>query len=341
MRLILFAVALALPIPAFAQDHAALAKAAYERHILPGFERFDGAASALATTAKTHCAPEDAELRGAYQSAFDAWMGVQHLRFGPTEVEDSAFALAFWPDTKGRTPVLLNALIAKADPAVVTPEGMAAQSIATRGFFALDYLLYDPAAKGAATPYGCALIGAISADIARIATEFHTAWSGPYGEIFLSAGAPGNPVYLAPSETTVALYTALQTGLEANKDQRLGRPMGTFEAPTPMRAEARRSGRSQRNLVLSLESLSDLAKILAEAVSPEAVAKVQATTDRAVKLARNLKDPLLGEAVTPSGRLHLEQDQQAIFAVTTAMVQFVGPQLGVAQGFNALDGDGG
>lgn len=349
MRMFVLLFALALPAvpgfgqdsPAAAPDHATLARRAYEQHILPGFERFAGDADALANTALGHCAPDDPDLRAAYQAAFDAWMRVQHLRFGPTEVEDRGYALAFWPDQKGRTPAGLNALLARQDPAVVTPEGIAEQSIAVRGFFALDYLLYDPAATGAATPYGCKLISAIAGDIARIADALAADWSGSYGAAFTSAGAAGNTAYRTPSETTAALFTSLLTGLEANKDRRLGRPMGTFAAPTPARAEARRSGRAQRNLILSLEALSELAAILADSVSPDAAAHVGATTDRAVTLARKLDDPVFAGAANPSGRLHLEQDQQAIAAVSTALLQYVGPSLGVAQGFNALDGDGG
>lgn len=336
------ALLLALPVPALAQDHAGLARRAYEQHILPGFERFATGADDLANTALGHCAPDDPDLREAYNAAFDAWMRVQHLRFGPTEVEDRAYALAFWPDQKGRTPAGLNAILAKEDPAVITAQGIARQSIAVRGFFALDYLLYDPAAaQGASTPYGCKLIQAIAGDIARIADALAADWSGPYGTAFTTAGQPGNSTYQAPSETTVALFTSLLTGLEGNKDQRLGRPMGTFAAPTPLKAEARRSERSQRNLVQSLEALSELAAILAEQVSPDAAGHVAAASGRAVTLAQKLDDPVFAGAATPSGRLHLEQDQQAIAAVSTALTQYVGPALGVAPGFNALDGDGG
>ncbi len=337
---ILVAALLLLPGTAFAQNHETLAKSAYDKHILPRFEQFDVAADALAATAKSHCVPTDPDLRTAYQTAFDGWMGAQHLRFGPMEVKDRAFALAFWPDTKGRTPAGLNALLKAQSPTAVTPEGIASQSVAVRGFFALDYLLYDPSA-GADSPYGCALIGALSEDIARIADELLADWKGPFGATFLSAGAPGNTTYLSPHETTLALFTSLQTGLEMNKDQRLGRPMGTFDAPTPLRAEARRSGRPQRNLVLSQQALTELAMILAEAASPETPTKLQPTANRALSLAQKLDDPLLSGAVTPSGRLHLEQEQQAIAALSEAITQTIGPALGVAQGFNALDGDGG
>ncbi len=337
----------ALPLPVAAQDHAGLARRAYDTHILPRYEAFDTAAAALNATAETHCAPADPALRDAYQSAFDAWMGIQHLRFGPSEVEDRAYALAFWPDTKGRTPAGLNALLKKQDAAVATPEGMANQSIAVRGFFALDYLLYDPAAitAGADTPYGCALIRGITGDIARIAHEFEAEWAGDYGKLFLSAGAPGNTVYLAPRETSVALFTALMTGLEADKDQRLGRPMGTFDQPTPLRAEARRSDRPQRNLVASLAALTELAKLLAETAAPleggeQASERIDLSTARMNRLAGRLT-PRFEEVDTAQGRLHLEQAQQAIYAVSQATLQYVGPPLGVSQGFNALDGDGG
>lgn len=183
------------PLAAGAQDHAALARRAYDEHVMPRFEAFDTAAAALAETAREHCAAGndsgDDTLREAYQTAFDAWMGVQHLRFGPTEVEDRVYALAFWPDTKGRTPAGLNAILKDEDTGVATPEGIANQSIAVRGFFALDYLLYDPAAAGAATPYGCSLVQAIAGDIARIADELEAEWAGPYGALFLSAGRRG------------------------------------------------------------------------------------------------------------------------------------------------------
>ena len=93
--------------------------------------------------------------------------------------------------------------------------------------------------------------------------------------------------------------------------------------------------------MISLEALTELAKIIAAATTPEAVEKIDLTTARAVRLARNLDDPLFEGVATPTGRLRLEQDQQAIRAVSQAMLQFVGPALGVSQGFNALDGDGG
>ncbi len=48
--------------------------------------------------------PGDPVLTEAYHAAFDAWIKTSHLRFGPSEVNDRAFALAFWPDSRGQYP---------------------------------------------------------------------------------------------------------------------------------------------------------------------------------------------------------------------------------------------
>ena len=153
MKPALFACALSLAMPAFAQpafeqeeihvDQGALVKAAVSQHILPGFEHLATTTEALSAAAEADCRPSSEPLRAAYHTAFDAWMGVSHLRFGPTETNDRAFALAFWPDTKGFTPKALSALIADADPVIASESEFQTVSVAGRGFFGLEFLLYD------------------------------------------------------------------------------------------------------------------------------------------------------------------------------------------------------
>ncbi len=123
------------------------------------------------------------------------------------------------------------------------------------------------------------------------------------------------------------------TGLEFTKDQRLGRPMGTFERPRPTRAEAWRSGRSQRNVVLSLEALRVLATELAEA--PE----TDTAFARAIATAEALDDPVFAGVADPGKRFRLEALQQEIAQVQTVAATEIGAALGVSQGFNSQDGD--
>jgi len=102
-------------------------------HILPRFETLAATAEHLANTADQDCAPDSAALRSAYADAFDAWISASHLRFGPTEVDDRAFALAFWPDSRGATPRTLSALIDARDPIAAKPEAYSQVSIAAGG----------------------------------------------------------------------------------------------------------------------------------------------------------------------------------------------------------------
>ena len=80
---------------------------------------------ALADAAHYDCAPDSPSLRTAYRDAFDAWICVSHLRFGPSEAGDRVFALALWPDTRG--------LIAQSNPVAGNAAAFAGVSIAARG----------------------------------------------------------------------------------------------------------------------------------------------------------------------------------------------------------------
>jgi uncharacterized protein len=318
MRAIL--VALLLAGPAAADTETVL-----RDHIRPGHAAFAGAAKALAQI--DSCNPGD--LRPAFAAAYDAWMAVAHLHLGPAEEDGRALAIHFWPDPKGLGLKAQRALLA-GDTTSLTPEAMAQQSVAARGLPALERLLYPAEAL---PPSACPLILATADDLARMADEMDAAW-GPYGDLLLTAGQPGNTAYLSPDEATQALFTQLVTGLEYIADRRIGRPLGTFDKPRPELAEARASGRSQRNLTLSLQALRDLAVDL----TPDSP-RTQAAFDHALKLAEGLDDDGFDGIVDPQGWLKLEILQQAVRATRETAIAELAPALGVSLGFNSQDGD--
>ncbi|WP_226689647.1 imelysin family protein [Ruegeria arenilitoris] len=336
MRILVAAVALTLPLTALAQDREPILSDAVEGHILPGFAALAETTGVLAQTAQTDCTQTSPELRGAYHAAFDDWISVSHLRFGPSEVNDRAFALAFWPDTKGFTPKALSSLIATEDAAVENPEGFAETSVAGRGFFALEQMLYEPnfADQGSAT-YRCALIQAITTDIVSNARAINADWGG-YATALTQPG--DDSPYRSEDEAMQELYKALVTGLEFTGDTRLGRPMGTFDRPRPNRAEARRSERALRHVELSLIALRDLAARLS-ADHPKITADLDSAFDKAIIRAQSLDDPVLAGVATPQGRLRVEALQQAINDVRAIASAELGPTLGISAGFNSLDGD--
>jgi uncharacterized protein len=310
----------ALLVTPVAADTAAVV----QDHIRPGYAAFAEAADALA--AVESCDPET--LRPAFQTAYDAWIEVAHLHLGPSEEEGRALAILFWPDPKGlgakaQKPLLVGDV-------ALTPEAMAQQSVAARGFSGLERLLYS-AEDLPADP--CPLIHATADDLTRMAGELVTEW-GPFGELLLTAGQPGNARFLTGDEAKQALFTQLATGLEFIADRRIGRPLGSFDKPRPDLAEARASERPVRNILLSLQALRGLAAKL----NPDSP-KTLAAFDHTLKLAAALNDPTLAGIADPQGWLKLEILQQAVRSTRDTAIAEIGPALGVGLGFNSQDGD--
>ena len=294
-------------------------------HARPGYAAFDDAVARLADVES--CDPE--ALRPAFQAAYDAWMAVEHLHLGPSEEDGRALSILFWPDPKGLGAKAQTALL-KADPASLSLDGMAQQSVAARGLSGLERLLFPtkPLAADA-----CPLIQVTIDDLARQAAVLSADW-GPFGDTLLSAGQAGNTRFLKPEEATQALFTQLATGLEFIADRRIGRPLATFDKPRPDLAEGQASGRALANITLSLKGLRGLAVSL----SPDS-ARTLAAFDHAINLSETLNDPLLDHITDPQAWLKLEILQQAVRATRDAAITEIGPALGVELGFNSQDGD--
>ena len=126
------------------------------------------------------------------------------------------------------------------DPAVSNPAEFAQVSVAARGFYALEFLLFDPQfGAGDNADYHCALVQAVTSDIASNAASILEGWQTSYGDLMSS---PGNDTYRTSTEAGQQFFTAISTGLEFTSETRLGRPMGTFDRPRPNRAEAEDQG---------------------------------------------------------------------------------------------------
>jgi hypothetical protein len=313
MRATLLALLLATPALA---DTATVV----QDHIRPGFTAFANATKALADI--DSCDPDI--LRAAFQGAYDSWMPVAHLILGPAEDDGRGLAVLYWPDPKGSGWKAQRALLA-ASP---TAEEMSQQSVAARGLPALERLLFPTEPLEDA----CPLIQATADDLATTAAALAADW-GPYGDLLLSAGQPGNDRFLKPEEATQALFTQLANGLESLADRRIGRPLGTFDKPRPDLAEAHASTRSVRNIALSLAALRDLAAKL----SPDSP-KTLAAFDHATGLAEDL-DPDIDRIADPQAWLKLEILQQAVRSTRDTVIAELGPALGVELGFNSADGD--
>ncbi len=323
-------------LPAFASAQNITADIV-ENHVLPGFATLATQGQALSNAANRDCTTTSPPLRAAYGTAFDAWVAVSHMRFGPTEAEDRAFALAFWPDSRGATPKALNTLIRDADPIAQNAETYRDMSNAARGFYAIEFLLYDPTISSAGDDgYRCQLVRTIAADIASLTQDIADEWQDNYA--MLMTNPTENGIYRTDLEAQQELFKALTTGLQLTSDARLARPLGTFDRPRPTRAEAWRSGRSARHVAIALHSLADLGARLAQD-DPGLQAELNAAFDRAIAQIDALDDPAFAGVADPVSRIKVEAIRSRVEEIRQIASDDLGTSLGVASGFNALDGD--
>lgn len=304
-------------------------QAAIEGHIEPGYTNLFSATTELSKAASKDCSPD--AVRPHFHRAYDAWISISHIQFGPIEDQGLSLAMAFWPDPKDSTGKAIARLTAAGDPIVDKPQQFSDVSAAAQGFTALERLLYDPQPDA---DYACRLTQAIATGLEMKADKILIDWPA-FASLMTSAGEPGNARFQSGDEVNRALYTALSTGLEFLHDQRLGRPLGTFERPRPRRAEARRSERSLRHIVLSLEALEALATTLSAGDVTKTKAAFVAAIDRAIAL----EDPALAGVANPGQRIRIETLQRTVNDIRNAVNDEIGKPLGITAGFNSLDGD--
>ena len=308
-------------------------------HILPGYAELELQTHRLSSAAAEDCTPTSPMLRAAFHDGFDSWLKVSHLRFGPSEVDNRAFALSFWPDPRSKRRKALNQLISNQDAIVEDAEAFKTVSIAGRGFYALEFLLFgEPTIEDARKAYHCSLVQAVARDIAMTASDLNSDWQTRFAAQLLEPGKQASR-YKSYLEVRQELFKALSTGLQFASEARLGRPLGTFDRPRPKRAEARLSQRSLRNLTKALQGQHNLAKLISAsetAISQRIDAAFEAVDMATADVAN---DPVFADVADIQGRLRVEIVQQRIDAIRTILREDLGPALGVSKGFNALDGD--
>ncbi len=343
MKPLVLLLALAVASPAAAQiggeeeaaplDFRAILEDGLKGAVEPAFADFTASAEALATAAAAHCAGTSARdaATSAYAATYAAWMGPELYRFGPVEESGAVLKVNFWPDPKNAAGRFLTQLRAASPEDQGNPEFIAKQSAAVQGLPALERLYFGegdpcPAAQG------------IAGNLARIAAELEAAWEDPtegWASLMRHPGAE-NPVYQTPSESAVALYRALDQGLEVLADRRLGRPMERARL-----AEAWRSDLSAANMRAQFDALRKLYDAaFARFDPPESFAPLAPLWTETQAALKALPDPLDEAALAaPEGKAAVKTAHDAVKRLRRALGVRLVPTLGVGVGFNALDGD--
>lgn len=332
-------------------------KAVVATHILPRYSLLVAQTIALDEKVAAACTGEAplADLHGAYHAAFDAWIDIQHVGFGPVAQFMRAFRFEFWPDKRNVTEKQLRKLIAAGDVTSLPHEKFRSSSVAVQGLSAMERLLFGQGFREArefGDTYYCGLLRAISDNMRRMAAEIDAAWAEGderYADV-MAVDDAGNAVYFDTQEATVDLLMSAIVLVEIVADRKLALPMGsTLERAKPRRAESWRSGRSLRNIrrnMAAFEALYDgtgeggIAGLLYEAGTDATLDdEIQASLRQINALLAAIPDPLANAVSDPAYRMRLEEAVALLRVLRDLLTDRLAPALGLSIGFNSLDGD--
>jgi uncharacterized protein len=336
-------------------DHAAIARAALNEVIRPGYAALAEETAALSDQVAALCQSPSADsldaARKAFASTVAAWSKVEILRFGPI-VEDRRYErLFFWPDPKGLGDRQIRDALAKRDESVTKPETLSGKSVALQGLPALEYLLYGDGAEALAAPsddggFRCAFARAAAANSAGIAKSVAEDWreGSPYEKSFLTPGPDASP-YRAPKEVTLELFKSFTAGIELVRDQKLAKPLGaTAEEARPKLAAFWRSGQSLANAAGNLDGVralfakGGLAQVVADD-SPGVEKSVLFDLGHAIDVLSGIDKPMAEVVVDADVRAKIEALRVSLKSAGKTAADAIARGAGLAFGFNAMDGD--
>lgn len=297
------------------------------------YQTLQDESATLADILKNGCKNPDT-VRDAWLAAYKAWQRVRYVDFGPIEQQSRAWQLQFWPDRKNLVAKKIDAWLKAPKPP--TPEQVAADSVALKGFPALEYLLFDSEDDGE-TPIesskGCALAGAIAQHLVTTTQALSQDWQA-FEEHYLSTEGY--------AETTVE---SAMHGVQILDDKRLAEPMGLRgKSRNGYLADAWRSGESIALMAASLKGME-------QSFVPGAQALLQQEDE--IELGQDLEVSLsktraLAESLLPGLAPALESEQayrelQRLYVQIEQLRQLmeykIAPALDITQGFNSSDGD--
>lgn len=343
-----------LEIEAFARVNASLVKT----HVLPRYGRLSAATRAFATASRDFCAdPDNAAARDGVRARFHevmaAWMGVEHLRFGPIETLMRGHRFYFWPQARGKVYAAVRGVIAAGDKAAVRPSRMSQANVAVQGLLAAEVLLYgDEAlrAGGGAGAMGCALLTATGANMQTMAAEILAEWqdgSAPFART-VSRPGPQNGYFQDHGEATRAFFQSLHDSLQLITDAKLRPVIGDSpEKVRPRLAESRLSGRSLDNIIDNLAALQALYEgrhgpglgELAGAADPKLHRLLRKAFRITLGTARAIGRPVEEAAADAAQRPKARKLALQVRALGQIVREQLAPALGFPVGFNTLDGD--
>jgi predicted lipoprotein len=327
-------------------DPASVARNFADTFAIPRFQAVATAAHAQQDAWTTFCIGRkrgDAKsLMRSFNDLADAWANVEFVRIGPAAVSLRVERFNWWLDRTNATGKALDALLATTDPKSLTPEKLAAGSVAGQGLPILERLLYDKGAiaslKGKDGAQRCAVGEAVARGQSVIADAIVTDWTSPAGaDAALAANKRWNMAFADANEAASVMLTDLAAGLEGLKDLKVAMLFHDATNPkAPQLAEGTRSGRTLRIISLNLAAIREgLSGFLANASVSD-----KATLDKVFDNAETALKALQEPKISADKRNAAVRDTLAAFtALSQTAMTALPAATGLTLGFNNLDGD--
>lgn len=270
-------------------------------------------------------------LRGAFNDASDAWARMEMFASGPLVRQSRRERIAYWPDPRNAVTRGISALMQGEGQSGLSPQDIEDASVAVQGLPALERLLFSQSEQGgntdALSERACAVGRAIARNLSAIVSGALTEWKAPQtGD--LDKLRAGTATKGAADAATSAVLGDLVTGLRILDDRKVP-PLygGKGVLPNEKKAESWRSHRSERDLLMNIKSLQAALDVL-RPFAPEATVAANEKLAAAAAALQGKEDQNRGVTVIA-----------AINNATYYVVEVLPSELGVALGFNSLDGD--
>ena len=313
--------------------------------IVPAAQAMAAAADGLEADLQAYCTAPDAggleRARAAFHAAYDRWMTLGWVSFGPQALQMRAVRMHFWPDSRNTLGRQLTGVLNAPREDLLELPTLAQASVALQGLPALERMLFD------ATPisdddYACDLAVAIAGNVQTIAAELAAGWGNADQP---ASGLPGG------AALTASLFQSVHEQLELIVTRKIIPVLG--ESPADARARAAENWRSERairNIVLNLTAILGVlengqamgfADVLRDhADRPDVAASVVNALEEALAIARSLEDQPIADLVADEARrADVWRMAAAIDVARKLWSTEVSAALGLTIGFNRLDGD--
>lgn len=355
-RILVSAAAALMAWPALAADLTQPIEKMIAGYIQPEARVFADVTTRLPEAVKEVCQEPADEAKADFKVVFSDAVGqfarIHFLRLGPLIEEDRISRLAFQPDPRGIAQRQIRKLYAVQDESVWTAESLSEKSVALQGLTALQLIAFDKTGavilgeEGERRDFTCSYALAISENVVSIARDVMLSWfdADGFSKTLLQTDG-SNARYQTDMEALEDVFQTLSTALIVVRDQNITPALGSSEEKVrPNRIPFSRSGNGVVFLTSEMNGILDAIRSMdLEPMMPEEhawlIGSMTFEFENALKTLKKLQPPLR-ETFEVSGAY----GQLSLLVISLNSLQrLVGERvagaLGLAGGFNALDGD--